>query len=537
MIAPAPQPEPSDPVVVPPPAAALPPVVGPPLGAAAPPQPLKAVEPPLPAVVIMDDAPTARDALSSAPVTEDALPATEPLAPGDVRVTRLPRSLLEGVRERLGKLAQHARKVLRAIPTATPGRPPWLLPAMGLGGALVGVTGVALSVSMKHRASSPPQSPDLGASASASASAQQAAHENAATLPTPTALAPEPAPAPQPPPPPPASTTPCTVAGPARVLAPKALVAAGVELRAIGSDVAVGFAPNERDGVALRISPDSVTALNTTTVRSANTVRRVTPFMTNKGALGAWLDWDRKNDTIQGRRTAGGDPPLQFGSADGGLVWAKTGAASGTRLWALDGDADVDALRASSDGTGSERTTAIAFRRGNTIGLGLASGEDSLRPAGDLLTFAGLGPAVGSPAVAIGGGVVIVAWADRVSGEDPWRLRWVRVKQGEAVRPPMAFSPPAGGKGEQAMSPSLTGLDGRRFLLVWTEGPQARHDVRALTLSDEGRALGPPLEISTEGKNAGQGQAAVTASGHGAVAFLESTETGFEMAVTPVTCL
>ena len=87
------------------------------------------------------------------------------------------------------------------------------------------------------------------------------------------------------------------------------------------------------------------------------------------------------------------------------------------------------------------------------------------------------------------------------------------------------------------MSPGIASVPGGRFLLVWTEGPATRHDVRALTLSREGQPLGKPLVISGKKVNAGQGQGAVTASGRGAVAFLESTEGGgFQVVATPIKC-
>jgi hypothetical protein len=96
--------------------------------------------------------------------------------------------------------------------------------------------------------------------------------------------------------------------------------------------------------------------------------------------------------------------------------------------------------------------------------------------------------------------------------------------------------PPAGGKGEQAMSPGLATVPGGRFLLVWTEGPAARHDVRALTLARDGQPLGKPLDVSSKSTNAGQGQAAVNAGRHGAVAFLESADAGFKVMATPISC-
>jgi hypothetical protein len=138
--------------------------------------------------------------------------------------------------------------------------------------------------------------------------------------------------------------------------------------------------------------------------------------------------------------------------------------------------------------------------------------------------------------VAISDGVVLAAWADRASASDPWRLRWVRFNAGEAPGAPGTFTPPAGGQGEQAMSPGVAAVPGGRFLLVWTEGPASRHDVRALTLSRDGQPIGPPLVISNQGINAGQGQAAVTSGQHGLVSFLESASGGFAVVATPIAC-
>jgi hypothetical protein len=86
------------------------------------------------------------------------------------------------------------------------------------------------------------------------------------------------------------------------------------------------------------------------------------------------------------------------------------------------------------------------------------------------------------------------------------------------------------------MSPGLAALSGGRFLLVWTEGPPSAHQVRALTLSSEGAALGAPFVVSGDGMNAGQGQAAVSANGQGIIAFLESRGQRFEIAAAPIAC-
>jgi hypothetical protein len=272
--------------------------------------------------------------------------------------------------------------------------------------------------------------------------------------------------------------------------------------------------------------------------KSAEAVRRVVPLSSADGALSIATDVDRDGDPLQGRRTVPLDPPLDIGATGGKLAWGRPGATSGGAIWPLDGEGKVEALRGATD-PGSPppgSVIAIAMRFGGAIWMGTAGGHDALTAQGPLSRAAGMGDAVGSPAVAINDGVVVVAWADRASSTDPWRMRWVRFKAGEPAGEPGNFVPPAGGKGEQVMSPGLAAVPGGRFLLVWTDGPAARHDVRALTLSRDGLPLGKPLDISNRNDNAGQGQAAVNSARQGVVAFLESAEGGFHVAATPITC-
>jgi hypothetical protein len=248
------------------------------------------------------------------------------------------------------------------------------------------------------------------------------------------------------------------------------------------------------------------------------------------------VDADRGGERMQGRRTVPTDPPIQLGVTDGQVVWAHAWGGPAGNLWHLDEGPGIESLRASVSGEGDARSMAVAFRRGSAIGMGVAVGSTALASKGDLATIEGLGTVVGSPAVAVNDGVVLVAWADRPSSEDPWRLRWTRFDAGSAPGTPRTFVPPAGGKGEQAMSPGIASLSGGRFLLVWTEGPAAGHDVRALTLARDGVPIGGPLVLSNPGVNAGQGQAAIAASGKGVVAFLESSGSGFQVMATPIAC-
>ncbi|MDP9000419.1 MAG: hypothetical protein M3O46_09940, partial [Myxococcota bacterium] len=328
----------------------------------------------------------------------------------------------------------------------------------------------------------------------------------------------------------------CAIAGDPHVLAPSAIVAAGIEMRAFGGDVALGFAPNEHQAMLLRLDPTSLAPLESTAIPSVRRVLRATPIPGKRGRLGLAVDVGRKGDPLQGRRTVPLDPPIQVGVASGALAWAPLGGrrVQGS-LWPLEGDGAVEALR----GTRSESnlsTVGIAFRRASAVWVGIADRSASLVAKGPMLRVPGLGPVVGSPAIAVNEGVVFVVWADRPSPDDPWRLRWMHFKVGEASSQPTMFTPPTGSKNDEAMSPALTVVPGGRFLLIWTEGPASAHEVRAMTLSADAAQIGSPLRLSNGGVNAGQGQVAVTASGRGVVAFLESRANGFRLVATPIVC-
>jgi hypothetical protein len=335
-----------------------------------------------------------------------------------------------------------------------------------------------------------------------------------------------------------AAVTACTLAGDNHVVAPNATVAAGIEARSFGQDVALGFAPNEHQATLVRLDPTSLSPSDSTTSHTAYAIHHVTPIPGRGGRLGLAVDVDQPGDSLLGRRSLPVDPPLQIGAlADGGLAWAPLHRGVQGRLWPSDGQApaDVEALRGARSESNLS-SVAVAFRRAAAIWVGAAEWTNTLVPRGKLWRIAGLGTSVGSPAIAIDEGIVFVAWADRPTSEGRWQLRLTRFKAGEAPEEPKTFTPPPGGKGQDTMSPSIAVLPDQRFLLVWTEGSANDHDVRALTFSTEGAPIGAPLNISNAGVDAGQGQAAVTSSGRGVVAFLESYAGGFRVAATPIAC-
>ncbi len=519
--------------------------VGP--GSAPPPPPAAPLAPPMsnqpavilaPSVVAEMAAPPAAAFPPAPPADFVPMPpaaapdATAPLPPGgqqppapftgDVEVTRLPRTGVDRALDEARRLWQLLVSKLPENTVLRSGtRPPWFLPVVAVAGLVVGIGLVGLLVSVLRGGS---RASDKDSPSSASTSSR----------PAPSA-SPRAGPSAAPAMPPAAGLAPCTVTGTTHVLGPSATVPAGVEVTVSGSDVAVGFASDDHDAMAVRVDPTQLTVSTTVRARSHDAIRRVTPFL-SKGALSLVVDTDRKGDKLQGRRTVRSTPPLQLGAtSDEQLAWAKVGGAPAGSLWPLGGGAPIDAVRGGVDGSG-DPTVALAFRSGGAVWTGTLGGTGGLAPVGPLSHIDGLGTTIGSPAVAISSSVVFLAWADRASNDAPWNLRWTHFAAGSAPEAPTDFTPPDGGKGAPFMSPALATVPGGRVLLLWTEGPASAHVVRAQTLSLEGARIGPPLDLSPDGANAGQAQAAIGEGGNGVVAFLESGAKGFEVAATAIHC-
>jgi hypothetical protein len=448
---------------------------------------------------------------------------------GDIELTRLPRSAPERALDEVRRVWQLLISKLpenTALRSGT--RPPWFLPAVAVAGLVVGIGLVGLLVSVLRSAThAADQDSPTAASARASATTSSRAAPTVTSAPVTSAPAPGPGPA--------SPLAPCTVSGTTHVLGPSATVAAGVEATVSGNDIALGFAPDDHSAMAIRVDSSQLTVASSARAKSRDAIRRVTPLLT-KGALSLVVDTDHKGDKLQGRRAVRATPPVQIGAtSDGQLSWAKIGGGPAGQLWSLGGNATIDAVRGTVDGSG-DPTIAVALRSGGAVWTGTIGGTGGLAPVGPLSHIDGLGTTIGSPAIAISSSMVMVAWADRASNDAPWRLRWTHFAAGSAPDAPADFVPPDGGKGEPFMSPALATVPGGRFLLVWTEGPASGHVVRAQTLSLDGTRLGPPLELSSDGANAGQAQAAISDSGNGVVAFLQSSGKGFEVAATTIHC-
>jgi hypothetical protein len=251
------------------------------------------------------------------------------------------------------------------------------------------------------------------------------------------------------------------------------------------------------------------------------------------------VDTDRKGDRMSGRRYIAGDAPVDVGVTDSSIVAAAHGSRDASALWGVVDSSPLDALRGVSFTLGGEHAYAIAFRRAGAVFAGVFTGDATFASRGALARFDGLGPKVGQPTIAVSNERVLVAWADRASNDEPWSIRVAHFHAGDSAEGAQTFVAPAGGLGQNIMSPRASALPGGRFLFVWAEGPLAATQVRAETLDNHGSPLGGGMTVSADGVNSGAGDSAVTADGKGIVSFLSASSAGakkFEVEAVPLSC-
>ncbi len=421
--------------------------------------------------------------------------------------------LRELARSRMSGVSADAQRVYANFRERTKDKP-WVLAATGGGVLLLFVLVVAIAV----KAISGPSSVSPTASNSSSSFFPTALAGGTTTAPTQTAKGP------------PARPMVCSTAGAARMVAPKAVVASGVEVVSMGNQIALGFAAAPKEATLELLDANSLASASALHLRANDPVRRVVALDATKAAV----DADHKGDKLQGRRTLRGAQVIDVGASDGGLAWAQHGSDKSIKLWALASpDAPIEALR--GEPLHDNKGWAVAFRHAGAIWFG-AFGGSPPAPLAGLAKIEGLGPQIGSPALAVSGDRVMVAWADRAATTDPWMVRYAMFHPGDESAAAKPFALPQGGLGEQAMSPSLASLGGGRFLLVWTEGAVSSHQVRAVAFGENG-VVGDAFTASAEGVNAGQGQAAVLEGGRGVIAFLAGSGKSFEIAATPIQCV
>ena len=507
-----PQPEKRAVPPVPKPASMKPPVPKPALPKVPPPPPKSA--PPKPALPAPPDAkPMALSEPSKEREPVRVEPRPEPAPPP--RPASAPEAFAPplGRPSPLGPALEWGRRSLARVRERTKDRPRWFLPAVGGGSAFVLLILVLAAGKAACGSSS-------SAAASVTAQPSSAASQEVAAPPASAPAAP-PASAP-------ARPMACVLAGSPRTLAPKALAANGLEVSAVGSQIAVGFGPTPRDATLDLIDPSTLASSGAKHVHVSEPIHAVLALPGGK----AQVDVAHKDEVLQGRSTLVADPPIDVGAVDGGFGWAPHLKDKAIKLWPLPNPtAPIEAVR--GDALADSKGFAVAFRQGGVVYAG-AFGGSPPGPIGPLLHVDGLGTTVGLPALAASGDRVLVAWSDRAADANPWSVRLARFHPGDDAPVVRTFTPPAGGLGGQAMSPDLVSLGGGRFLLVWTEG-QSTHQVRGAIVNESG-AASDPFVVSAEGVDAGQGRAAVLPDGRGVVAFFSSGKLGFEVVARPIKC-
>ncbi len=326
----------------------------------------------------------------------------------------------------------------------------------------------------------------------------------------------------------------CAPEGAVSVVAPHAQVATGIEILPRSPGFAIAFATGPRDGSAIpldaSLQPGAVVP-----VHAALPVKRITPYPSGS-TLVAYADTDKKGDRLLGRRTViATNAPIEIGFNEGSISWAPRGTDTFAALFTVGPDGNsVEALRGVA--LTMEKGIAVTFRRGGSIWIGIATGDNILTPK-RFSSIAGLSGRVGSPAIAVTGDAVVVAWADRAGPKEPWGIRLARFSPKDAQPVVVDFVAPAGGGGTKAMSPSLAGIGAGKYVLAWSEGAAHAERIRAVNMSADNAPVGEAWFVSPDGQNAGQPQITIGPDGKGAAAFLGERGGGFEVGVQGFTCV
>lgn len=198
------------------------------------------------------------------------------------------------------------------------------------------------------------------------------------------------------------------------------------------------------------------------------------------------------------------DAPQQFsvGTISAGIA-RLAGSGDPEVLWPLSSTEEVTVPRvASVPGAGF----AVTFRHGGKSGRVACGWLDSKgRKKSDLADIKVDQEFSGTPSIASNDDSIVITFAVRGAQDSAWKVALASAKRGETPRKATLFSPPSGGPGGDAISPSVAPLNDGRWLLQWTEGSTGNRVVRAVVLDKDLALATDPVNLSPDGANAGQG--------------------------------
>lgn len=102
---------------------------------------------------------------------------------------------------------------------------------------------------------------------------------------------------------------------------------------------------------------------------------------------------------------------------------------------------------------------------------------------------------------------------------------------------PADLDGPAPGQDSDMARPIVARIDTQRSLVAWTSGSiYAGMDVRMQTIGKYGKPLGAAIVLPHEGSAFGRPTVAVSPSGRAVIAFLDSSEHGFQVVAASLDC-
>lgn len=294
---------------------------------------------------------------------------------------------------------------------------------------------------------------------------------------------------------------PCTLAVPAKKLAPNIhhgippYLAADPE----SGRVVVGFAASQTQAVAIAVDLDTLAFDRKLSETSREPITGVVP-LTASGKLRFAVD--RESAGLRFARSVDEKPPITIGIADDGFASIAGGGVPRT-IWPGGEDQRITEPRVAPV---PDVGFAVTFRRGGQTGevvIGWLA-PDGTRKS-DLAPIATSRKYLGTPVVGTNDRDVLVAFAARQSNNAYWGLQVATAGHGELPERARPFSIPPGGLGAEAISPAAAGLEGGRWILQWTEGSTGNRQVRLQTLGGDLIPIGDPVTLSPKEANAGQG--------------------------------
>ena len=99
-----------------------------------------------------------------------------------------------------------------------------------------------------------------------------------------------------------------------------------------------------------------------------------------------------------------------------------------------------------------------------------------------------------------------------------------------------AGEPPMESAEGSVKGPVEVDLPDNRRLVAWTDGSSEERHIRAISVAEQGAALGAGIDLGFHGSAIGRPAITFGAHGRGVLAFIESNEVGFEVVVVPAVC-